>query len=682
MRPVAERIEQPTSSTAGGRVRFGAQLAPDSISVGDPFRLVVRVQVPAGSRIRWPRLSEASVDVVMEGEPVLTEQATRSGWLEWRAEYALRAWNVGRVPVGLPPVIVRLDEAGDSLLVPLDIVVPVRSVLPGDTTQHVPKPARELFARVTPWWIQWWPALLLVLALTALAWWRRRRPGATGMVDADPYADAQRAFTRLDALALVESGEPGRAVVLALGIVRAYLHARLGVEEAATSAELLVAVSADARVPRDRLVSLLAEADVIKFAARGIEAARARELLAGARTLIADIERADLARRTAEAAAIEAARRADEVDVREHEETARRASRRNGRDAADRSAWVVPGALSWSLPDFSGFPIIDFAHPWVLIGLLGLPFWWWWQRQRRRHETIRFSRVALLASGPQRQSRWVRVLPAVRMLTIAALLFAMAGPRGGGRAVRAPGAGIDIVLTVDISSSMLAEDFQPQNRLEVAKDKVKKFVMGRTNDRVGLVAFSGEALTQVPLTTDYPIILAAVDNLQVGQLEDGTAIGTAIATAANRLRRAAGRSRVMVLLTDGESNRGTIDPRTAAQAAAAFGIRIYTIGVGSEGLAPVPVGRGLFGLRYENRPVKIDEALLSEIATTSGGRYFRARDAAALQAIYEQIDRLERTVADARGSIRYVEWFRWPAGAAVLLLVLELWIRARREVLP
>ena len=161
--------------------------------------------------------------------------------------------------------------------------------------------------------------------------------------------------------------------------------------------------------------------------------------------------------------------------------------------------------------------------------------------------------------------------------------------------------GINIVLAIDLSSSMLAQDFQPQNRLEVAKDVVKRFISARTSDRIGVVAFAAEALTQVPLTTDYPVVNAAVDNLAAGQLEDGTAIGTAIATAANRLRDAPGRSRVMILLTDGENNRGAIDPRTAAKAAAVFGIKIYTIGVGTEGMAPVPVGRGLFGLRYENR---------------------------------------------------------------------------------
>jgi Ca-activated chloride channel family protein len=278
--------------------------------------------------------------------------------------------------------------------------------------------------------------------------------------------------------------------------------------------------------------------------------------------------------------------------------------------------------------------------------------------------------------------RFVKWIPWLRALALAGVIIAVAQPRSGARASTVNSEGIDIALTVDISSSMLAEDFQPQNRMEVAREKLKRFVMARKTDRVGLVAFSGEALTQVPLTTDYPVVLAAIDNLQVGQLEDGTAIGTAIATAANRLRNSPGRSRVMVLLTDGENNRGAIDPRTAAQAAGAFGIRIYTIGVGSEGMAPVPVGRGLFGLRYENRPVKIDEPLLTEIASTTGGRYFRAKDAAALQAIYEQIDQLERSAVEAKAFIRYTEQFRWPLLLGVVALLGELWLRARRGVLP
>jgi Ca-activated chloride channel family protein len=327
------------------------------------------------------------------------------------------------------------------------------------------------------------------------------------------------------------------------------------------------------------------------------------------------------------------------------------------------------------------FGTLSFAAWWMLPLLLVLPVWWL-VRRRRRPPAIVFSRTHVLARGPRAGRALTRTLFVMRNLLVAALIIALARPRAGARAESITSEGINIALAIDISSSMLAEDFQPLNRLEVAKDKVKTFVAGRQSDRIGVVAFAGEALTQVPLTTDYPVVLAAVENLQAGQLEDGTAIGTAIATAANRLREAPGDSRVMILLTDGENNRGAIDPRTAAEAAAAFGVRIYTIGAGSMGTAPVPVGRGLFGLRYENRPVRIDEPLLREVARLTGGRYFRAVDAAALERIYDQIDALERAPIRVQRFIDYAELFRWPLALALFALVGEIALLAWRGPLP
>ncbi len=331
--------------------------------------------------------------------------------------------------------------------------------------------------------------------------------------------------------------------------------------------------------------------------------------------------------------------------------------------------------------DLTDIPAIDFASPYVLLLLLLIPIWWLWRRGRRAPAIV-FSRADVLARGRRGGAFTRRLLGALRMLLLVGLIVALARPRSGAHTENVDSEGINIVVAIDLSSSMLSEDFQPQNRLEVAKDKVKQFILGRHSDRIGLVAFAGEALTQVPLTVDYPVLLAAVDNLQAGQLEDGTAIGTAIATAANRLRSAPGRSRVLILLTDGENNRGAIDPRTAAQAAAAVGVKIYTIGAGTIGMAPVPVGRGLMGMRYEYRPVEIDEGLLRDVATATGGRYFRAVDAAALQRIYQQIDQLEQEPVRAHTYVRYTEEYRWPLAVALLAIALEALLSVWRGPLP
>jgi Ca-activated chloride channel family protein len=224
---------------------------------------------------------------------------------------------------------------------------------------------------------------------------------------------------------------------------------------------------------------------------------------------------------------------------------------------------------------------------------------------------------------------------------------------------------------------MLAEDFAPSNRLDVAKEQSVSFIAAREFDRIGLVAFAGEALTRVPITVDYHVLEQAVGELRVGELEDGTAIGTAIGTAANRLRRAPGASKVIVLLTDGENTRGMLDPRTAAEAAAEFGIRVYTIGVGTEGEAPMPIGRGTQGqLRYQTLPVRIDEVLLEDIANLTGGRYFRATDPEALNRIFRQIDRLEKTPVVVTRYTQYNEAYQVPLLVGLGALALELLIAA------
>jgi len=285
--------------------------------------------------------------------------------------------------------------------------------------------------------------------------------------------------------------------------------------------------------------------------------------------------------------------------------------------------------------------MITFARPWLLLLLALIPLWIW-LRRKRRPTAVRIADGEVAREAAK--SVWIAHLPeACRALALAALALAAAGPRLPGDKTTIKRAGISIVITIDVSSSMLAEDFAPSNRLEVAKQQAVGFIRGRDADRIGLVAFAGEALTQVPITLDYPVLERAVLDLRIGSLDDGTAIGSGLATAVNRLRRVKSKSKVVLLLTDGENNRGAIDPRTAAETAAAMGVRVYTIGVGTEGEARIPTGRGLSGYRYEMLPVRIDEALLTDIANRTGGRYFRAKDSDALSRIFSQIDQLEKT---------------------------------------
>jgi len=324
---------------------------------------------------------------------------------------------------------------------------------------------------------------------------------------------------------------------------------------------------------------------------------------------------------------------------------------------------------------------IALGVPWALAAFLVLPLVWW-RRRKTAAEAMPFAALDVVMLAAPRPSGVRRWLMRLRLVALAGCVLALAHPFSRGGARRETRDGIDIMLAFDISSSMLAEDFQPQNRLEVARAQVKEFVRLRNADRIGIVSFAGEALTQVPLTADHDVVLAAIDQLQPGQLDDGTAIGTAIATAANRLRAASGTSRVLILLTDGVNNRGQVDPRTAARAASAFGIRVYAIGVGTDGMAPVPVGRGLMGLRYETQRVEIDDALLTEVARATGGRYFRARDAAALERVTREIDRLERTPTLARRSLPRSEWYIIPATFALIALLLEMWVQLRRGPIP
>lgn len=314
-----------------------------------------------------------------------------------------------------------------------------------------------------------------------------------------------------------------------------------------------------------------------------------------------------------------------------------------------------------------------FADPGYLALLVLVPLfvWWYVRRQSRKSATLRYSSLrSVRAAASPRSGRWRNTLVALRALALCLLIVAFARPQSGVTGENVLTQGIDIVLVVDLSSSMLAEDLKP-NRIEAAKAVAADFVKGRRSDRIGLVVFAGEAYTQAPLTLDYDVITSLLGGLKVGLVEDGTAIGMGIATAVKRLENSDAESKVMIVLTDGRNNRGAIDPVTAAQAAQALGIKIYTIGAGSTGEAPYPVDDPRFGRRYVPIRVDIDEKTLRETAELTGGRYYRATDRESLAAIYDEIDDLETTEIEVEQFTRYGELFHYPLMLGMLVVLVE-----------
>lgn len=281
-------------------------------------------------------------------------------------------------------------------------------------------------------------------------------------------------------------------------------------------------------------------------------------------------------------------------------------------------------------------------YPWLLLLLLLVPVLAWRARRpaARRSAVLWVRVVASLGGGPR--AVVVQAVGLLPWLALVLCLLAFARPQQGIRQSETETRGVDIVLAIDVSPSMRAEDFRPRNRLYVAKQTARDFIKQRLHDRVGLVAFAGTAFTQCPLTLDHEVLLELLDGLDFGMVEDGTAIGMGLATAVARLRESRTPSKVVVLLTDGQNNRGAIDPLTGAELARAFGIKVYTVLAGRGGMVPVPVDDPVFGRRVQVMRMDVDEETCRAIATRTGGRYFRATDTRALAGIYAEIDRLER----------------------------------------
>jgi Ca-activated chloride channel family protein len=318
---------------------------------------------------------------------------------------------------------------------------------------------------------------------------------------------------------------------------------------------------------------------------------------------------------------------------------------------------------------------IIFAYPvfFGLLVLLPLMSYWYLRKNRPGQAAVIVSTVRNFGATRSWKNTF-RHLPFIfRLLAVVCIVAALARPQIRNDEQVVNGEGIDIILCLDISGSMLAQDFTP-NRMEAAKNVAGTFIDNRPADRIGLVIFSGESFTMCPLTTDREVLKSQLSNVQSGLLDDGTAIGSGLATGVDRLRSSQSKSKVIILLTDGENNGGLIDPNAAKEIAKSVGVRVYTVGVGTEGFAPVPIQTSS-GIIMQKEKVNIDEKLLTQIATETGGKYFRARDNESLRSIYAEIDKLEKSKVEITALKRYSEQFFPFALAAAFFLLLELILR-------
>ncbi len=317
-----------------------------------------------------------------------------------------------------------------------------------------------------------------------------------------------------------------------------------------------------------------------------------------------------------------------------------------------------------------------FSNKWFLLLLLLIPLliFWIWAKYRQQYPELKLSNLAAFKGFRSWKATLRPFLTFFKLAALALLIIALARPQNYFEDEEVKAEGIDIVLAIDISGSMRAQDFEP-NRLGASKEVVKEFIESREHDRMGLVLFAGESFTQCPVTTDQGILKTFLSEVDFGLLEDGTAIGMGLATAVNRLKESEAESKVVILLTDGVNNQGLIAPMTAAEAAKSYDVKVYTIGVGTKGKAPYPV-RGFFGrTQVQYVDVNIDEELLEEIADLTEGKYFRATDNNSLRNIYNEIDLLEKTEIEVTRISRYTEKFHWFAFLALCCLGIELFLR-------
>ncbi len=324
---------------------------------------------------------------------------------------------------------------------------------------------------------------------------------------------------------------------------------------------------------------------------------------------------------------------------------------------------------------FDYFNNITFGQPlfFILFAIVPILVYWEIVKGKKQTAAVKISTTAGLSKIRSWKNTFQNLPFILRLMAISCIIIALARPRVKFEEQQSEGEGVDIILSIDVSGSMTAQDFRP-NRMEAAKKVAEDFVNQRPNDRIGIVIFSGESFTQCPLTTDHSVLINQIEQIRNGLLEDGTAIGSGLATSVDRLRNSKAKSKVVILLTDGVNNGGLIDPATALEIAKTFKVKVYTIGVGTDGYAPTPVSTPL-GIVMQNEKVAIDEKLLKNIADQTGGKYFRATDNKSLQSIYAEIDRLEKSKVEITTLHRYTEKFYPLIFAAMALLLLEIILR-------
>lgn len=320
---------------------------------------------------------------------------------------------------------------------------------------------------------------------------------------------------------------------------------------------------------------------------------------------------------------------------------------------------------------------MTFANPWLLLLLLAVPVVAWLKGRRKQQAAFLYSSVQLVKGiiGFHRSAAGV-ILPKLRWLALILLIIGLARPQRFEGEIQTRASGIDIVVAVDLSKSMAAEDFEVEgrrvNRLEIAKAVLTDFIDRRPGDRIGLVAFAGRAYIASPMTLDHPFLLQNLERLNMNSIEDGTAIGSGLSASLNRLRDMESKSKIVILMTDGQNNSGKIPPLTAAEAAETIGIKVYTIGVGTRGTAPMPYIDVFGQRRYNLVEVNIDEETLKAIADRTGGKYYRADNTEALMKIYDEIDQLEKTEIEVKKYLQFKELFPWFVLPGLGLLLLEI----------